>query len=365
MNVLYKISIDRLNANYISGWCFHRIYPNRPVRLQCYQNNELRAETEASIFREDIKALGIHPSGQCGFEMITDVDFGFDFSQDVVIRSRDKSTVLADLSKIHSSGAGILRLGELWRLKMKKLSETAVFMHIPKTAGTSFNTLAQSIFPRGTAINHIELLPEASYSPLAKRYNYISGHLRFGQLKEHFDSDKIHFYTILREPYAHLHSHLKWLIQTAKNPEEKYFKATNPIIYELGKKLAGVSFSDKEALPKLVCSLNAIEAAFIDNLQTRYFLNQQPERITPGDLDTALDNCRQFRLVGITEQYEKFVRAFGELTSISTAIPPGKLNISTSEPLFDLKDQALTNILLPLVQCDLELYHSIAIGSGG
>ena len=361
MNVFYKISIDRVNANYISGWCFHRLYPHRTVRLECVQNDTLQAKTEASLFREDLKALGVHPSGKCGFELIPEKSAGFDLNQPLSIRVEGKGSVLADVAQ----GAGSLTpkgmLGRLKRLsaRRKKLTSTAVFMHIPKTAGTSFNTLAQSIYPKGTTINHIELLPESSYRSCADTYNYVSGHLRFGQLKEYFDTEQIAFYTILREPYAQLQSHLRWLIQTAANSDDNYFKTTNPVIYDLGRKLGQQRLSDSQALSDFVHRLTATEAAFVDNLQTRYFLDQQPARVTVADLDTAVANSRRFALIGLTEDYERFVNDYIEMNGLSGATVGEKMNISTTEPLFDLGDESVRQILLPLVRVDLELYWSL------
>ena len=254
MNVFYKISIDRVNATYISGWCFHRLYRNRCVVLQCFQNGMLMAEAEASMFREDLRVLGIHPTGKCGFEFISARPDGFDFSKPISICLKGKGTKLANISQEGAVPDPKDIYQSLKRLiKRKKiLPRTAVFMHIPKTAGTSFNTLAQSLYPEGTAINHIELLPQDGYGSLAQKNNYISGHLRFGQLKQNFGSDRFTFYTILREPYAQLQSHLNWLIQTAANPAENYFKTTNPVIYNLGTQLGQVAFGDIDSLAGLV-----------------------------------------------------------------------------------------------------------------
>ena len=122
MSIFYKISIDRVNANYISGWCFHRFHRGRPVQLECYQNEKLQAETEASIFREDLKQLGIHPTGKCGFEFITAAHTAFDFSQPLLIRPKGKSAVLADLSMEDWIGPGqfVQRGGWSRRLKKKR-----------------------------------------------------------------------------------------------------------------------------------------------------------------------------------------------------------------------------------------------------
>ena len=361
MTILYKISIDRVNANYISGWCFRRFQPDRPVLLECYQNEKLQAAAEASIYREDLKKLGIHPSGKCGFEFITDSQADFDFNQPVLIRPKGKSTVLADLSMMDWIGPGMRTHWGFWwrRLKKRKLPRTAVLMHIPKTAGTSFNTLAQTVYPKGTAISHIELIPQSKYGLLAENYNYISGHLRFGTLRDCLDSEHIDHYTILREPYGQLHSHLKWLIQTAASTDDRYFKVTNPVIYGLGVKLSQVEFADKESLTEFVRNLNSVEAAFVDNLQTRYFLENHPERIKPNDVETALANSRKFKLIGTTENYEGFVKDFGETNGLAFKASDNRMNISATAPLFDLHNEEVRRVLLPLVHADLTLYDSI------
>ena len=361
MNVFYKISIDRVNANYISGWCFHRFYPNRTVVLQCFQSGTLMAEAETSMFREDLKTLDLHPTGKCGFELIPDGPEGFDCSKPISICLKDKGTTLADISQAATVGEPKNVYHSLKRLMRKrKFPQTAVFMHIPKTAGTSFNTLVQTLYPQGTTINHIELLPESSYHSLAQSHNYISGHLRFGQLKQNFGSDSFAFYTILREPYAQLQSHLKWLIQTAANPQEKYFKTTNRVIYDLGIKLGQVAFGDINSLSDLVRSLGPVEAAFIDNLQTRYFLDHQPARVESQDIDIAIANSHSFKLVGLTERYDQFVSAFSQLNGFRPSSQPTRMNISTSEPLFDIRDGDVRKVLEPLVKADLKLYKLVA-----
>ncbi|MGI9536744.1 MAG: hypothetical protein ACR2PB_06725 [Desulfocapsaceae bacterium] len=362
MNIFYKISIDRVNANYISGWCFHRFQPKRTVDLQCFQDGVLLGEAEASMFREDLRALAIHPTGKCGFEFIPDNPDGFDYSKPISIILKEKGTKLADISDEGAVSDSNDIFQPLKRIinKRKKLQQTAVFMHVPKTAGTSFNTLVQSLYPKGTTINHIELLPESRYRSLANDHNYISGHLRFGQLKQHFSSDNIAFYTILREPYAQLQSHLKWLIQTATNPQEKYFKTTNRVIYNLGLKLEQVAFDDIDSLSNLVSSLSPVEAAFIDNVQTRYFLDQQPIRIESQDIDTAIANCHSFVLIGLTERYDRFVNTFKKLNGLKSLPHSPPMNISTSASLFDISNDEVRKVLQPLVQADLILYDFVA-----
>jgi hypothetical protein len=109
----------------------------------------------------------------------------------------------------------------------------------------------------------------------------------------------------------------------------------------------------------LVDNLDPLEAAFIDNLQTRYFLDRQPIRISPDDLSVAMANSRRFKLIGVTEKFDCFVRSFGQLNDLTIRTPNSRMNISVSEPLFDLHNDEVMHILRPLVHADLQLYNSI------
>lgn len=232
-------------------------------------------------------------------------------------------------------------------------------MHIPKTAGTSFNTLAQTFYPNGLTINHIELISPRDYHDLGANYDYISGHVRCGLLKEYFQAEHTAFYTIIREPYRQLHSHLQWMIQTAENPDERFFKATNETIYRLGQKLGEFDFSSAQSLETFVNSIDDLEAAFLDNVQTRYFLDDQPLRVVQQDMDTALSNGSLFELIGTTEHYDHFVERFKALNHIRGDTRLGKLNRSRSALLFDHQDEQIQEILKPLVHYDVRLYEHL------
>lgn len=363
MNIFYKIAIDRVNVNYISGWCFHRLWPEKPLALQCLQNGRLVAETTADKFREDLQALNIHPSGRCGFEIVLENSTEFDKSLPISLRLQGSTTTLAEFfldDQSHDSRHRLYdRLARLWPSR-KNVLKTAIFMHIPKTAGTTFNTLAQSLYPRRSTISHIELLPLAKYQGLSLHYKYISGHLRYGLLNHYFGSETCGFYTILREPYAQLHSHLRWLVQTAANPDEKYFKTTNRAIYDLGCRLGNLDFDNLESVSEFVQTLTFTEASFVDNLQTRYFLKDQPARVTEIDLERALAHSQMFDLIGITENYESFVKYYAEANNLKVEKQLGRINVSRSAPLYDYQSESMKEIMQPLVHKDLVLYEAHA-----
>ena len=53
--ILY--SIDIINREYCSGWCFHRLFRNAPVRLSFYQDDKLIASGIADAQAKIVNAL--------------------------------------------------------------------------------------------------------------------------------------------------------------------------------------------------------------------------------------------------------------------------------------------------------------------
>ncbi len=361
MNPFYKIAIDRVNANYLSGWCFQRFRPDRPVRLHCRVGGRVVAETTADRFREDLVALGIHSSGHCGFEFTLANEPGTDDGQVFEIVVPGTMPALLRVSTRTQEPVGLRRIADrfrsLWPLRFR--GRNIFFMHIPKTAGTSFNTLACSLLARDGVVAHLELTERSRYAQLQKQNRYLSGHLAVGVWKSCFDLNRADLLTIVREPYGHLHSHLNWLIETATRPADNYFKQRNPVIHDLGCRLAGLDFSEPAAVQRFVADLDDLGAAFLDNGQTRYFLDHQPSRTGSTDLQLARRNLSLFRAIGLTEAYPLFVDRF--LACYHLRRPPRKsvLNRSVAPPLFDHTHPEFREVLAPLVELDRRLYLDI------
>lgn len=361
MKYFYKMAIDLANARYLSGWCFHRLHVEQPVELECRLDKEVIATATAELFREDLRELGIHPTGRCGFELVLQPRSPYPTGGTLTIGVKGSSTILRQITTGTFTPAD--RIG--WMQGIRKLwprpgkDKSIVFMHIPKTAGTSFNTLALSLFPKGRGISHIELIDKTRYSDLQRTYRYISGHLPVGTLKDSFQLEQADLYTIIREPYAHLHSHLRWLIRTASTQNDNYFRHNNPAIIELGNALATVNFSHAKSLKSFIAGMNDLEAAFLDNMQLRYFLDQPPCRTERADLDKAKENCRLFRQIGTTERYADFTANFIKTHALIQPGKPFQLNRSRERPLFDLSVPAIRDALYPLVYLDLQLYEGL------
>ena len=362
MNFFHKISIDRLNPNYISGWCYNRVNKRNVVNLCLRYRGEVISRTSANIFREDLLELDLHPTGKCGFELIIDPPVArFEkkaYTLTLEHSVRPLAVIDSDLFNREKKEGFREKLGSLVP-SFPRPYPLLLFMHIPKTAGTTFNTQVSTLLPRNKIATHIELDDKSRYNALADRKYYLSGHLRFGIFKEYLCHGDFQLYTIVREPYAHLHSHLKWMINTANENSDNYFKHSNKVIYELGRKLADTEFDSAAHLNHFVQNISVVESRFFDNMQTRYFCDQEIDRVSGVDLELATENTSAFKLIGITERYNEFVNKFINLHKLQKIETSRQLNRSKSMPLFDIEDSEMRQVLYPLVQYDLRLYNHI------
>jgi len=131
-----------LNSDRVSGWCFSDENYNNPVNLRFYADDVSLGESTASIHRADLKALSFHPTGNCGYE--------FTIPTHINIREFASLKILVDNNEVPIKIIDTASIQQVARISGKKV----IFMHVPKTAGTTFNSFAQTVFPEGCILNH-------------------------------------------------------------------------------------------------------------------------------------------------------------------------------------------------------------------
>jgi len=62
------VNVDLLRTGMLRGWA-RLAHHTRPVTIEVEANGELVARVEAKLYREDLQKAGIHPTGECGFEL--------------------------------------------------------------------------------------------------------------------------------------------------------------------------------------------------------------------------------------------------------------------------------------------------------
>ncbi|SDP49378.1 hypothetical protein [Desulforhopalus singaporensis] len=363
MKIQYKYAVDVFKRSYISGWCFHRFDKKRSVVLEFYEGDKLLGKAEANQYREDLKALNVHPDGKCGFCFFFPGALDWETGGNIVVRVAEKGSLLASVPK-KRCGENLKQEPSLFQYLRRRWSGKATlkqpifFMHIPKTAGTTFNTFVENHF-KSPSIRHIEVFNESEYSSYGEDFLYIAGHVRYSRFHRYFPKDKFLWYSLLREPYAHLHSHLNWLRSVAVDQESDFYRAHNDEFRNISCHLSGKEQLNHVDLQHLIDTLPVSAMANIDNQQTRYFLPHDKARIEESDAHEALDVLRQFNHVGLTEDLIGFQQKFLAANHAPLKPMPKRLNKAKLNILYNYTDPEAREIAKPLVSADLHLYNSV------
>jgi hypothetical protein len=347
---LYRYAIDRINGRFISGWGFHRIFTNRPVTVRVAADGHDLGTFTCREYRRDLKEQGLHPSGRCGFDFSFPADFdpGRYCALHLYFDSSSRPLVSFDCRELP--------------LFAPIPGRPIFFMHIPKTAGTSFNAFARQCFAGSEYFTHIERLAPQQRRQIAARARFLSGHLPWREIVEVIESAHYDLYALLREPVAHLHSHLNYVrrVHTDAEHEHHFLFRHNDTIRAMGTRLAAIDFSDTDQLQRFVADLSGYQCDFFDNIQTRYFLDHRPERVTEADYRQAVETVERFTAIGLTEYYHHFQDRFCRHLGLPVQQQTPRSNRSQRYHLFDCDTPEVMKIIDPLVCFDRRLYDLIA-----
>ena len=345
---LIPYSLDILNQEYCRGWCYKRYQKNKPVTIRFYRGKNQVAEVICNQPRTDLRDLGLHPTGNCGFE--------------VKFPQLSESQLQLPLSiKADNQIFSLTRLNpEKIPAVTRQQSQPVFFMHIPKTAGTTFNATVEPLFRETDVAIHIESRPEIKWHDLAEK-QYVSGHLTLDKICALYGGhDLPRLVSIIRHPLPHLHSHFAWVKGLGVKKVQSLYDDHPECIRVLSDRFNQIDLNDQNLLHDVVNNLKGFELEFFDNLQTRYFLDYPVERVQQRDLERALENVEKFDLVGTTEQFPDFLTEFLKMSGINYQPERKRRNSSILKPLFDIEDPEVQKIIDPLIRFDLLLYQKIA-----
>jgi len=344
---LFLHHVDVVNNQYICGWCLNRLLPQIAIRLNVSVNDKKIGEVTCRTKREDVKRAGLHPTGHCGFV--------FPFP----------SSVFKQHANIDFSVKGLP--GTLFSYAPAEIEPViqdiapVFFMHIPKTAGTSFNNHVQSWFGFDRWHIHTETYADDSLKSLALPGYYLAGHLPFSKLNALFPNlSRLNLHAMLRDPISQLHSHLAWIKGIGLRPEGKFFHSHPEVVQSLALKLHKQDIRTAEALSKFVHQLDGFEWDFFDNIQTRYFVSKRPEQIGENEYNNALNNTRHFSSIGLTEKYGAFLQRVAQQYQRKHRPQCSQHNKTKVNPLFDMQSQEVREAIMPLIRFDQKLYDSVA-----
>ena len=230
---------------------------------------------------------------------------------------------------------------------MKAREEAIIFLHIPKTGGTTL----RHILERRYRWDQIYTLKDPGFLsqiekfkkfPSEKReaYRLIEGHLSFGFHR--YLPGHASYITLLREPIARL---LSFYYYARSHPEHYLYSTLR---------------EDQPGLKGLLRQRTAHTHEFF-NLQTCMIAGDEwddPDR--PADraaLERAKQNMRNhFKLVGLTEEFEASLRVLSHKFGWKVGFYR-KRNITRRKPDAEIVDPETSKLLREANALDIELYQ--------
>ena len=215
-----------------------------------------------------------------------------------------------------------------------------IFLHIPKTAGTSFLDVLKRVYPTdgvyeiygeiSDRIEKLQALPELE----RRKINCLSGHYKFG-LHEDLPGSAT-YVTFLRDPVERVISHYYYV---RRFPGHRL----NSAITEDGVSLRGYVDLDPE----------------LSNGQVRMIADGEDD--TPQDelLEQALQNLQnRFPVIGITERFDTSVTVMSHCFDWpSASVYYWKRNVSSSRPSVQEIDPDVRQYIESKNQVDRALYE--------
>lgn len=248
----------------------------------------------------------------------------------------------------------------------------ALFLHIPKTSGSSCNRLLREVYGAANFIDHAEYRLPAILSgrmpPL--RVDGVSAHVPLCRWSLYRGSDAYARVTVLRDPWSRLVSHINWharFLQGKPLPRGATAGALARVVAVLGQ----TDFDSRSDLLRLLRAVRQESRDFnaFDNLQVRMLMTGPPRvayrpQIGAAEVAMALTNLRGFALVGFCEHQAMFRQRMLTLLGADAAGgAPVRENVGSLE-ILSPGNVLARQVLAPWVALDQALYEGARLECG-
>ncbi|MGX1201887.1 hypothetical protein [Marinobacter sp. MBR-105] len=237
-----------------------------------------------------------------------------------------------------------------------------LFVHIAKTAGTSVNSVFQDVLGAERCLVHVESEPDwndpVRRGALTEGKNFISGHRTLTDFSEKLNLSEFFVFTFLRDPVAHVVSHLAWIRRLREPGHEQDFLDHPEYIQKLATKLSQVDFGNDTEVSQLVDNLSPVEFALLDNPQVRYLRKRHAGAVSESDVDHAVEGLEAMGAFGLVEAFDNGLRRICAAAAINAPEKPPRDNVrqATDGPL-SVSNEGLISALYPLIRFDMILYR--------
>lgn len=355
--------IDKIVPRTVLGWAVCHGLQSAPT-VELFIDGRLVQTSVANLFRADVRDAGIHPTGWCGFRINLGIRerIAIDSEVDVKIRGFYQSLNNCPL-----------------RYKKEKLkangSHKLLFMHIPKSGGTSVKDFLKHHYRRESSLTDLENIFWQD-ATIPENYDFLAGHIEILSLIKYMRLTQFIKFTVLRNPIERLASQISWIkaISAGLSEDQIRFakKQTLSPLQRLSLNLCILDLSDRRTINQLMTDLLDPESwlnrgpcnakHFNNNGQIRFFLDIPNSRPLCRDhLHAAMQTLRLFDYVLINEQLKDGIkRMVCDLKWTDMPPSPPRLNVMSENFGIDLSDSGTRDILSRAVEIDLEFYEKVS-----
>jgi hypothetical protein len=236
------------------------------------------------------------------------------------------------------------------------------FMHIPKTSGSSINSILKVIYGEDNFVEHIEALNRRANRKrlnITKQVDCVTGHVYLGSWLRFAGADQYALATILRDPWKRLVSHINWMDRFNQGVDRKALRRLDPLARRAIRILAGTDFEDRRSIIRMRNRISRQDRwSHFDNLQTRMFSNNSiHDVLTQQSLKRAFDVMGQFVAIGICDNQAAFSARISDFAKANVAVQRVHANAAPTSPRLSTTNDIAQVALEPWIQFDTELYE--------
>ena len=243
-----------------------------------------------------------------------------------------------------------------------KPAEKLLYIHIPKTGGTSIANFFKKHFDPDSVIS--ELHADQTWvneGDIPEHIKYIGGHTSFAEFNQKIDLSKWLVVTCIRNPLAQLVSHLLHFKRLNEVENRELFNGCSEEIKQIILRVAGIDLNSADSICTFYNTISNQELMQFDNIQTRcltsgFALNENGQRITFQELEYALRNLQKINVVGEQNNLQCFFNVVTKRMDWQAAADIPFDNVATEKYGFDLNNPAIVNALWPFIRYDMALY---------